>query len=287
MKIDLKKSFVLLFYLLYIVDLQSQTYKFKDFNTINFEVDRYYLFTLNDNENILGQFVEKNGETITITSTTRSTLNLYDVKKIRVVNSNYIAFDNYWFPNPLSNRYFYNPSAFTSGHLKGYIQNIYVFLFNATLGLSDYVDINVGADILDSDNRTASVRVGNIKVASNLYAGGSFTYLKGYYNSNILGFGLLTYGNRNNNVTFGAGLINKSETTTPNKSFQLNGMYRVTQKFSLISENILSLNSNGFFYHGLGLRFFNQTWSLDAGALLDSQELPDEILVYFSGSFKF
>jgi len=35
MKIDLKKSFVLLFYLLYIVDLQSQTYKFKDFNTIN------------------------------------------------------------------------------------------------------------------------------------------------------------------------------------------------------------------------------------------------------------
>lgn len=276
-------------YLLYVVDLQSQTYKYKNFNKIDFQVDRYYLFTMNDNENILGQFLEKNGEIISITSTTTSTLNLYDVKKIRVVNPNYLEFENYWFPNPLSNRYFYSPSAFTSGHLKGYIQNIYVFFFNATLGLSDYVDISAGVGIIDpSDGTVVSARIGNIKLASNLHTGASFTYLKGYSSSNTLGFGLLTYGNRDNNVTFGAGLISNEETTTPNKGLQLNGMYRLTQKISLISENILSFNNNSFFYHCLGVRFYNKSWSLDLGTLKNSLGLQNNNAVpYFSGSFKF
>lgn len=49
-----------------------------------------------------------------------------------------------WGPDPNRSRYLYSPSAFSQGHGKGYLAQRALVLSSAAVGISDYVDVEVG-----------------------------------------------------------------------------------------------------------------------------------------------
>ncbi len=274
-----------------------QSYDFDEFNEINFFEGRYYLFTFKTGGSILRQFVGKGSDhLITVHENNIITeINLYEVKKIRVVDRRYINQPNYWFPNNQSNRYITNPSAFTSGRWKGNIQSVYILYIQGTLGVSKYVDITAGASLFGSKPNVGA-RLGNIKLSENFYAGFTFNYLHDKFNeknnfSILKSYGLITYGNRNNNLTLGAGVRKKYDDIKIARSFQLNGMIRTGEKTCIIAENSLNLSDEVLLGHGLMFRFFNSKWSLDLGAIWNLEILyldtDGEVIPYFSVNYAF
>lgn len=250
-----------------------QSYDFDEFNDIKFVEEGYYLFTFNTGGSVLRQFIKKvNDHSLMVHENNVITdINLYEVATIRVVDRNYLNQPNYWFPNRLSNQYINNNSAFTSGSLKGNIQNIYILYLQATLGVSKYLDLSVGF-ALPNHYPSIGARIGNIKLSDNFYTGGTFSYLHDksnpYINRSILkSYGLITYGNRNNNLTLGVGVRKGDRAQRISRSFQLNGMVRITEKKSLIVENSFDWTDKLLLGHGLMFRFFNLKWSLDLGAV--------------------
>jgi hypothetical protein len=155
--------------------------------------------------------------------------------------------------------------------LKGNIQSIYIFYLQATLGVSKYLDLSVGFG-LPNDLPGIGARIGNIKLNENFYAGATIYYLHDKINENrnysvLKSHGLITYGNRNNNLTLGLGIRKGDRNQKISRSIQLNGMVRITEKKSLIAENTIDWSDELLIGHGLMFRFFNLKWALDLGAV--------------------
>jgi hypothetical protein len=298
MKIMHLKMKLLLFFTAFCISVTNgQSYEFDEFNEINFFEGSYYLFTFKTGGSILRQFVGKGSDHLIIVHENNiiTEINLYEVKKIRVVDRGYINEPNYWFPNLLSNQYINNNSAFTSGSLKGNIQNIYIFYLQATLGISKYIDLSAGF-LLPNHLPSIGARIGNIKLSDNFYTGGTFYYLHDktnpYVNRSILkSYGLITYGNRNNNLTLGVGVRKGDRAQRISRSFQLNGMVRITEKKCLIVENSFDWSVELTVGHGLMLRFFNLKWSLDLGVVRNLEFLDldadGEVIPYWRINYAF
>lgn len=199
--------------------------------------------------------------------------------------------DKGWTPNQNPTRYFFSPSAFNLKRGEGYYQNIYVDLSFINYGVTDWLSLGGGVELIGSLMSIShgdwfplyalTPKVG-FQVGKNWHVGGGF--MGGIYEGGLseserwasklrgigLAYGNATYGNPDYNVTFGVGfpISTEVEEFIP-PVLMLNGTCRISQKVSLISENLIITRDQlamGFTtLLGYGIRLTGETMSLDVG----------------------
>lgn len=156
--------------------------------------------------------------------------------------------------NPNSTRYLFAPSAITLPKGSGYFQNVMVGLNSVNYGISDHVTITGGLELFST---FASMFLGeaiaigfiNVKtgfqVHEKLYIGGGLLAGGAVFQDGgrgALGYGLITYGSPNSNITIGAGLGNVFGEWKDDPAITINGMHMVNRKIGLVTENWINLS---------------------------------------------
>lgn len=151
-----------------------------------------------------------------------------------------------WFENPNSTRYLFATNGLGLKKGEGYYQNTWIFFNNVNYGVTQ--NFSLGGGLIPTFLfGTTAVPIWVMPKASiplvkdNLHAavGGLFGGVVGDGESFGLGlaYGVLTYGNTDNNLTFGMGYGYADGTWADIPIFTLSGMYRIKEKLYLISEN--------------------------------------------------
>ncbi len=217
--------------------------------------------------------------------------------------------------NPNPTRYFFAPSAFNLKKGEGYYQNVAIDINMLSYGVTDWFSMGGGIELIYSLVSLTSggftplwmitPKVG-FPVGKNWHLGAGF--MGGIYrmqdNLNELpkrvltGFGitygLATYGNPDNNITLGVGFpVRTNADNFISPIFVINGMCRLNQKISLISENWimtgsgLNLSFNAIF--GYGIRLNADNVSFDFG-FINNKGIAQLIIVgipYIDFVYKF
>lgn len=148
------------------------------------------------------------------------------------------------FANPNATRYFFAPSAIPLKKQEGYFQNAYLLANSVNIGITDNITIGGGVFIPFLFYITPKI---SAKIATNFYIGGGVLFTQSFINdfdlSAGIGYGLVTYGNQEHNITIGSGYgfakFNNEYKDTKMPIVVCNGMTRISKKMSLITENWL------------------------------------------------
>jgi hypothetical protein len=201
------------------------------------------------------------------------------------------------FNNPQPTRYFFGPSAIPLRKGDKYYQNAYFLVNSFQLGLTDHFSIGAGVIIPFAIFVTPKV---GYQVSKNIHAGGGVilaTSLIRDFNFGVgAGYGSLTVGSKENNVTLNLGLGAVKENSgmgsndytwkLANKPMvTLSGMTRISKRMMLISENWFFANNTVNYdnmgqyvntesnYNGIlsvGARYLGARYAIDFGFLSPS-----------------
>jgi hypothetical protein len=134
------------------------------------------------------------------------------IKKRKEIRSDLLVNGEYWFGNPHATRYFFGPTVHGLQQGEGYYQNTWILLNQVHYGISKYLSLGggimplflfAGAPTPVWLTPKLSVPVSRDKV--HLGAGMLFAHILGDGSSFGIAYGASTFGNRENNLTLGAG----------------------------------------------------------------------------------
>lgn len=248
------------------------------------------IVTLVDGSILSGKIVKRDDSVLVIETKDLGVITLpaYKVKEVRELEEGKITEEGtIWFKNPNSTRYLFAPSAFCLKKGEGYYQNIYGAGNAFNFGVTDR--ISVGGGLVGPLGAYINTKVGysiskDVHIAGGVLLGNSFFPFNG---NNILGvgigFGVLTVGNYDHNITVGAGYgLDNSDGTTrwqDKPVFVANGMARVGKKFALVTENwVINMKGDPFgrgitkashyeTFFSYAFRYMGPRSTLDAGFL--------------------
>jgi len=181
-----------------------------------------------------------------------------------------------WFENPQSTRYFWGPNGYGLKKNEGYFQNIWILANQASYGFTNNFTVGLGtiplflfgleAGELTPFWITPKVSIPIIEdqfnVAAGAFVGGGIAN-EGYGG---LIYGSVSYGSRDNNVSFnlGYGVLDGEWSSAPTMS--LSFMRRLTKRTYFLSENYyINMGSENLFVISLGARTVWNNISLDYG----------------------
>lgn len=186
-----------------------------------------------------------------------------------------------WFPNPNPSRYLFTNSGFNLNKGSGYYQNTYLLLNAFNVGVTDYFSIGGGFELISTFSRDIPMIYFftpklAFPITEKLRVGAGALLARADEFSVGLTYGLVTYGNSDDNLTAGLGwgFIEGEFTTEPAMTFS--GMKRVRKRLSLITENWLFFSETGRYDPLLsyGLRFFGESFATDFG-LINNPEIRE------------
>ncbi len=281
MNFTLKRGGLLLFIVCITMGIYAQKQvkiQYLDFNTTDI-----YKITMKDESTYMGNFVTKKDSTIII-STKSTTIELLtkDIASVKTISESSFVNGKYWFPNPHPSRYFFSPSAFNLKKGEGYYQNIYGTINSVTLGLSDHFTLGVGTELISlfSGNPVLILtpKVGGYNIAPKWKAGGGAILATGGSEFFGIGYGIVTQGREDRNITFGLGWAFSSEGTLATRPVvTVSGMSRFRKNIAFVTENWL-IPADGYEpFISFGLRFFGENLAVDV-ALINSPVINSEII---------
>ena len=211
--------------------------------------DSYFLFYMKDGSYLHGRIIRQSENEVEIETKSigKTTIPLERVKQMRQIEEKNIhRKGKYWYPNPNASRYFFGPSAIPMKKGDGYYQNADLLVNSANYGITKNFSIQ-GGGILPF--AVFLMPKFGYKVNEVLHVGGGMVYArtllkfrKENYKMGAL-FGLGTFGNNNNNLTFGLGYgfsnLNKETTYYSKPIMTFSGMVRISRRIALVSENII------------------------------------------------
>ncbi len=305
------KCFLVLLLCLFVNSVHAQT-------NSGIQKDSTYLVKLTDETSFMGVLVSMTDSTYSFQTKLAGQITVYksQVSEIKLAQSSSLHSGKYWFANPNATRYFFSPSALNLKGGEGYYQNNYIFLNSIYVGIADYVTIGGGFEFI-SLFATGSpgplyflTLKGGAPVAKNLHLGAGILFAgvpSSFGSGNVnydhfgIGFGLVTYGNTDHNLTFGFGKGFENGKTAERPVFTISGMTRVSKKVSFVTENWLipvtkeetvqeynstynttyysSRRVNTYpLYFSYGFRFFGEKLSVDLG-FINSAEIAKAIFI--------
>ena len=212
---------------------------------------------------------------------------LEKVRSIKIVGPERFFEGSYFFENPNATRYLFGPSAIPLRKGEGYYQNTYVILQMFNYGLTDFLSVGGGFDVITPFvGGTGPLFILTPKLGTQLtekiHAGGGLLYANTLAADGFGGVGILygvgTYGSRENNITAGLGwgFIEGDFDSRP--IITVSGMMRASQRIGLVSENWF-IPSDGYAgFISYGLRFMGERITVDF-AFINSAEILEEILI--------
>lgn len=226
-----------------------------------------------DKSEITGELITENDQEVVIQS---STLGLVTFQRSQVKRIIYLDAKGRM-PNPNPTRYFIGQSAYTHEKGEGYYQNIYGLFNLVSYGVTDRLSLIGGVELTSlfggSPILFFNAKYG-IPISPKLNAAASVSYLTvaGSLADLSLGTinGLLTYGTKEHQVTFGTGYGFANGDIDNTGVLTIGGVTRISKRFALITENYVLTSGEDAIISG-GLRYIAKKLTLD--------------VIYFEGGF--
>jgi hypothetical protein len=192
--------------------------------------------------------------------------------------------ENYWFENPNPHSYLIFSSAISPKKGEFSFKNTYLVVNSINYGITDNFSLAAGFEITSALSATPTFYVNpkyNFKVNDNIRVGAGALYanVPGANFSGLgIGYGVLTLGNTDNNLTagIGYGYVDKEMANKP--VFTLSGMKRFDRRFALVSENWLVPMENYYGIYSVGVRYLAQRITVDL-ALINNPEFASKFIL--------
>lgn len=244
-----------------------------------------WIVETNDGSVFQGTFLGQSeaGIRLLIESAGEITIPMSAVKSFRILDERNFRNGVYWFENPNATRYLFAPSAYSLRKGEAYYQNTYLVLNSFNYGITDRFTIGAGFELLStfsgepiffitpkytfpiSEKWNAGVGV--------LYANAAIEDFSGLG----IGYGIVTYGNRDNNVTLGVGFGYVDDAVSGEPVVNLSGMKRIGRKVALVSENWFVPAEDYYGVYSYGLRFMGERITVDF-AFLNNPDIASEVI---------
>ncbi|MEX0680045.1 MAG: hypothetical protein WD097_01570 [Balneolales bacterium] len=179
----------------------------------------------------------------------------------------------YWFANPQATRYLFAPNALPLGKKKGYYQNTWIFFNNVNYGLSERFSLGVGtvplflfgvagSPVWVIPKLSLPLGTDKLNISAGAMFGGAIGV--GFGGVGVL-YSNLTYGNRNRNITAGLGFGYVDDGISDRPTVNIAGMYRLSQRYYLISENYFFPSGNDDYsaLGAFGVRYAPESFAVD------------------------
>jgi hypothetical protein len=199
------------------------------------------------------------------------------IKSIQPVDPDEIKKGEIWMKNPQAARYFYAPNGYGLDKGEGYYQNTWVLFNQVSYGITRNISLGAGLIPLFLFAGTATpiwitpkFSIPAVKDKLNFGGGVLLAGLLGE-NSQLFGivYGVTTLGNRNNNITAGAGFTFYEGSMSKKPVINISGMVRTGKKGYILTENYyFSGGGNNYFVLSLGGRTIWPKLSLDYGLVM-------------------
>ncbi len=274
-------SVIFCFFILVITETSAQ--KLAKISEITFDTSATYLIKLKDESLFTGRFIEKKDSVYIFSSkSTKIEVVISDIESVSVVDPSRFVKGKYWFPNPHHTRYLFSPSAFNLKKGDGYYQNTYGVINSLNYGLSDHFTIGAGTELISLFNGTPILvmtpKFGGYDIGNKLKVGGGAFLAVAEEGIFGIGYGIVTKGTEDKNITFGLGWAFSSEGELETKPVgTISGMIRFRKNIAFISENWLIPFDGYRPFFSYGLRFFGERMSVDL-ALINSPEIASEAI---------
>jgi len=182
-----------------------------------------------------------------------------NIKRIKTLSAQAFRNGEYWHENPQSTRYFFVPNAMGLPKGQGYYQNVLLFFNNVNYGLTNNFSLGVGIVpvFLFGESETPvwilpkfsiPIKRESVHVAVGAMIGGVI----GEASFGIL-YGMLTYGNRDKNISLGLGYGYADGELANAPLVTLSGMYRLSKRWYAVTDNyfVPTKTSNGLLNFGV------------------------------------
>lgn len=203
-----------------------------------------------------------------------------DIVKLTVLKWQDIGTEGYSIANQHKTRYLFSPSSYSLGVGNGYYQNIYGVFNAVNYGVSENISIGFGADFLSLLNEGTPSAFITPKISKkyndNTYLGGGLLIGSlGIFDPTnpfiVLGYGVVTRGTENRNLTLAIGHSYGNKSLTSHV-ITLNAYNRISNRYGFVSENWLMKETAILAY---GLRKFDKRISTDFGIAYISVKMSD------------
>lgn len=205
------------------------------------------LVILKKGEEFLGTIVSQTKDQIVLKTEKygQMTIKWKDISSIKDVKEEDISNKGvYNQPNLQSTRYFFGPNGMGLKKGEGYYQNVWIFFNQISYGFTDWFSMSVGIlpTFLIAGAPTPVWVVPKVSIPIkkdflSIGAGGLFGAVLGAEALLGIGFGVVTIGNGNHNLSFslGYGMVDGEWSSIP--IISVSGMTRVSRKTYLLTEN--------------------------------------------------
>ncbi|GAB3537953.1 hypothetical protein GCM10027443_31930 [Pontibacter brevis] len=207
------------------------------------------------------------------------------VRSFRILDNRNFKNGQYWFENPNATRYLFSPTAFSLQKGEAYYQNTYIVLNSVNYGITDRLTIGAGFELISTFSGTPIFYVTpkyTFPISENWNAGAGVLYVNAAgvdldFSGLGIGYGIVTYGNRDNNLTLGAGFGYINEEATESPVVTLSGMRRVGRKTALVTENWFVPTDGYYGVYSYGLRFMGEKITVDF-AFLNNPDIARDVI---------
>src|SRR5690606_10242307 len=160
------------------------------------------------------------------------------IKSTKIVDDSRMRDGEYWFENPNATRYLFSPSAFSLKKGEAYYQNTYLLLNSINIGVTDNITIGGGFELISTFSGTPAFYItpkATFEVNDKWRAGGGLLYVNAIgldegFSGLGIGYGIVTYGNTDDNVTMGMGYGFVDDEFSKRPVLNLSGMKRISRR---------------------------------------------------------
>ena len=212
------------------------------------------------------------------------TIPMSKVKSFKVLDESNFKNGEYWFENPNATRYLFSPSAYSLRKGEAYFQNTYLFINSFNFGITDRFTLGVGFELLSLFSGPPGFFVTpkyTVPISEKVRAGAGLLYVNPSsfdddFDGVGLGYGIVTYGNMDNNATLGLGYGYFGNSSDNRTVITLSGMRRVKRKVALVTENWLVPNTSFKGVISYGIRTMGEKITVDL-AFINNTEIAESI----------
>lgn len=241
----------------------------------------YRIETVDGNEYI-GRIVTQDTEKLVLKTDRLGeiTLRKIDIKKMTLVNVTQMKDGNYWFDNPQSTRYFWQPNGYGLKKGEGYYQNVWILFNQVSVGITDNFLVGVGIVplFLFAGGSTPvwiapklSIPIKNEKL--NMGAGALMGTVLGEEEANFgIAYGTVTVGSRDKNFSLGLGYGYAGSDWADAPTISFSAMIRTGQRGYFLTENYyIGSSEEDIMLFFIGGRRLIKNSGIDFGLLIPTQ----------------
>jgi len=285
MKIKIKNTLLLIFCCFCISSVYSQS-RVDSLSTM-----KKVIIKMKNGEEYKGVFIQKIENTI-ILRTPNGDLNLIASNVSSITEDNYKG--KFRFENEHNTRYFFGPSGIAIKRNKGYYQNLMLTSNFINYGVTDNISVGGGFEFISTifgyplwyiTPKISFELTENVNIAGGIFMAGLASE-----GTATLGYGVLTLGDSESNLSIGTGYGFLFDGLSKYPTIMASGIHRVSNGIALMSENYFIPISVGRYnlISVQGLRILSPKSSFDFGVFvlpIEGMRIPPIPFVGYARTF--